>query len=521
MPSAAGRGLFGGPPPLGQPAREPQRSPVHPTANSPTQASREPPKPPIAGPGSTSTSQSARPPYSFSSTYASAYTQPYSSYGGLGGSSGSGGSFLGGGSGYPFAYSAQERERREKEREREREQRDREQRDREARDREQREREVREREAKEREMREREARERERERERKEREREERARAEKERERRAYGVESKPFQPPRQSSSTYDMYRPRPPAGPPAQAPPGGMYQEPKFTRHIEVLNRPEPQPYPALEKAVPAVPPPAAQQPPTSRARNEPKPQPQREYQYTPRDKRPRMDAAVEEAAPSNRRATKKKARKDEEKKEQRDWSQVTNLTKKWPEVSSAPVEAWLKRVSDLNRVVGHEVYGGSEWSLAQTRSTGHDAEGGIVVVRVGGGFLGTRWKVRGEPGWDDAKSTGGDGATVGLGWAPGGQAHSERRIWGTDVYSDDSDLGLVLVHAGWIRWGGAPTRSDDDIVHVTLRVVPRLVRYTATERNGVVTRAWGNGHDGSSIVVEGVERVKVSSCSAALTDI
>lgn len=224
-------------------------------------------------------------------------------------------------------------------------------------------------------------------------------------------------------------------------------------------------------------------------------------------------MDAAVEEAAPSNRRAaSKKKARKDEEKKEQRDWSQITNITKKWPEVSSAPVEAWLKTVSDLNRIVGHEVYGGSEWSIAQTRSTGHDAEGGIVVVRVGGGFLGTRWKVRGEPGWDDAKPTGGDGAIVGLGWAPGGQAQRERRIWGTDVYSDDSDLGLVLVHAGWIRWGGAPTRSDDDIVHVTLRIVPRLVRYTATERNGVVTRAWGNGHDGSSIVVEGVERVKVS---------
>jgi hypothetical protein len=67
------------------------------------------------------------------------------------------------------------------------------------------------------------------------------------------------------------------------------------------------------------------------------------------------------------------------------------------------------------------------------------------------------------------------------------------------------------VLIHAGWIRWGGPATRSDSDLVNVTVRLVPSLVRYYATERNGVITRAWGNGHDGASIVVEGVERVKV----------
>jgi hypothetical protein len=213
---------------------------------------------------------------------------------------------------------------------------------------------------------------------------------------------------------------------------------------------------------------------------------------------------------APAPRRTaaggSRAKKRKEEEKKPPaRDWSALTTAVKKWPEVTSAPVENWLKNKGTeiTQRIVGHDVYRGENWSLAQTQLTMEDCLGGVAVVRISGAFLGSQWKVRGEPGWDDASAN-----EVRL--------PDERKIWGTDVYTDDSDLGLVLIHAGWIRWGGASTH-DDDAINVTVRVVPTLVHYTATARNGVTTRGWGNSHDGASIVVEGVERIRVDKASMA----
>ena len=253
-----------------------------------------------------------------------------------------------------------------------------------------------------------------------------------------------------------------------------------------------------------------------------------ERDYTYNPRDKRPRMDAAVDDA---RRGASKAKRRKEDDKAKDhspgygvRDLAALSRATKKWPEVNSGQVESWLKNELDLTRVVSRQVYGGADWTLAQTDATQRMNEGGIVKVRVNGAFLGTSWVVRGEKGWDETSPY--PSANVEL-----GRGLKRRSIWGTDVYSDDSDLGLVLIHAGWIRWtvktdeeatrrtgtgaGGVKekrARADDDVIEVTVRVVPKLVRYTATERNGVRTRGWGNGHDGASIVVEGVKRVTVS---------
>lgn len=244
-----------------------------------------------------------------------------------------------------------------------------------------------------------------------------------------------------------------------------------------------------------------------------------EREYNYTPRDKRPRMDAAVDDARRGQ--TSKAKKRKEDEKTRSspvgqptRDLSTLTREGRKWPEVVSSQVEAWLKTEGDLTRVVAREVYAGSDWTLAQGRSTQRINEGGIVMVRVNGAFLGSSWVVRGEKGWDETTPYPPPGVELGRGIVT-------RKIWGTDVYTDDSDLGLVLIHAGWVRWNRQANQDteevkrknprDDDVIQVTVRVVPRLVRYTATERNGVRTRSWGNGHDGSSIVVEGAQRVTV----------
>ena len=95
-----------------------------------------------------------------------------------------------------------------------------------------------------------------------------------------------------------------------------------------------------------------------------------------------------------------------------------------------------------------------------------------------------------------------------------------SERRLWGTDVYTDDSDLLAVLVHSAWIRpvtlprgYSGRLRPAAD--LEVKLRIAPKLIRYVSTERGGIRSRGWGNGHDGVSIVIENVRRIKVSVCS------
>ena len=308
-------------------------------------------------------------------------------------------------------------------------------------------------------------------------------------------VEVKPFQPPRQGTAYPDPYR--------------------RGYSRIEVLNQPEPSPqYPTTESnVIPQVVPQREPRPYTYSARVESQSQREREYSYTPREKRPRMDAAVEESAHRRGSVSKSKRKREEEKMKSpvpvapRDFTTLTKEGKPVPEVTSSPVEAWLKTVPDLGRVIANQVYEGSDWTLAKTAWTKGGCEGGVVMVRINGAFIGSGWVIRGQRAWDFAVPTLPTRGELCRG-------KSDRRVWGTDVYTDDSDLGLVLVHAGWIRWveSAVGDGHDGDVVYVTVRVVPGLVRYTATERNGVKSRSWGNGHDGLSIVVEGVTRASVS---------
>ncbi|GJN91790.1 hypothetical protein Rhopal_004813-T1 [Rhodotorula paludigena] len=115
------------------------------------------------------------------------------------------------------------------------------------------------------------------------------------------------------------------------------------------------------------------------------------------------------------------------------------------------------------------------------------------------------------------------------------------KRAVWGTDVYTDDSDVLAVLLHSGWLRvtrrerrlragerGAGAdairrarsvgeerialPPREGEGegvpkALLVKLGVVPALVRYEGIERQGIRSRSWGNGHDGVSLRVEEVQ--------------
>jgi len=74
-------------------------------------------------------------------------------------------------------------------------------------------------------------------------------------------------------------------------------------------------------------------------------------------------------------------------------------------------------------------------------------------------------------------------------------------RQLWGTDVYSDDSDLVAVLVHTGHIKLKAAAPKFP---LLVSLRSCPAQATYTGSERNGLRSRAWTGTHTGVSYKVE-----------------
>lgn len=115
--------------------------------------------------------------------------------------------------------------------------------------------------------------------------------------------------------------------------------------------------------------------------------------------------------------------------------------------------------------------------------------------------------------------------------------QVCARRAVWGTDIYSDDSDPLAAAIHAGWIRgeWGddvdismleinppsaGNEADSKQTVftttpaspmlpvpgkdVHLTLLILPTLQKYASRVAHGVKSRAWGDDHDGLSFRVE-----------------
>lgn len=200
--------------------------------------------------------------------------------------------------------------------------------------------------------------------------------------------------------------------------------------------------------------------------------------------------------------------------------------------DVRSESVESCLRALGMdvLMKHLGRVIYRGHKWMLDLDLLANHI--GGTLEIFIPGAFLpsGPRardraWVVRGEKGWDDAVTPIGKHVIATL---PG---VAQRQLWGTDIFTDDSDLLAVLLHSSWLRpldaafmppppsyeQRGEPVvvqqrngQFQDDL-KVVVRAVPRLTRYIATQRGGIYSRGWGNSHDGVSFVVESVERVKV----------
>ncbi|KAF9183209.1 hypothetical protein BGZ51_004170 [Haplosporangium sp. Z 767] len=106
------------------------------------------------------------------------------------------------------------------------------------------------------------------------------------------------------------------------------------------------------------------------------------------------------------------------------------------------------------------------------------------------------------------------------------------KRELWGTDVYTDDSDVVAMLIHSGsFIPPINSHSSEPDSIqptsqqhnfvaepikhicpgydLAVTLRVLPKLIKYQGSIRNRIKSRTWATGHDGVSLQIESVRKL------------
>ncbi|KAF9570218.1 hypothetical protein EC968_002097 [Mortierella alpina] len=106
------------------------------------------------------------------------------------------------------------------------------------------------------------------------------------------------------------------------------------------------------------------------------------------------------------------------------------------------------------------------------------------------------------------------------------------KREVWGTDVYTDDSDIVAMLIHSGYYIPPISPHSSEQDSLQpttlhhnfvpnplkhicpeydlaVTLRVMPKLLKYQGSIRNRIKSRTWNTGHDGVSLRIESIRKL------------
>ncbi|ANB12500.1 Transcriptional regulatory protein RXT3 [Sugiyamaella lignohabitans] len=98
------------------------------------------------------------------------------------------------------------------------------------------------------------------------------------------------------------------------------------------------------------------------------------------------------------------------------------------------------------------------------------------------------------------------------------------ERRLWGTDIYTDDSDIVAALYHNGHLKLPDplVTTVVDESISPLTdciasIRILPRLERYQGSYRYGFNSRTWLASHDGVSFMIESVDFVPCGQAEAS----
>jgi hypothetical protein len=81
-------------------------------------------------------------------------------------------------------------------------------------------------------------------------------------------------------------------------------------------------------------------------------------------------------------------------------------------------------------------------------------------------------------------------------------------RKLWGTDIYTDDSDVVAALYHCGHVNEAKAAENKGDCVA--TLLILPALTKYLGSYRNGFRSRSWLVRHDGVSFMIHDVKFVQ-----------
>ena len=90
-------------------------------------------------------------------------------------------------------------------------------------------------------------------------------------------------------------------------------------------------------------------------------------------------------------------------------------------------------------------------------------------------------------------------------------------RQLWGTDVYTSDSDLVAVLMHAGYYLPSATVPPSLVEL-RAVVRAVPSAESYASTSANGIRSRSWGAIRRGCSFRVERCSATVASGATVAL---
>ena len=81
-------------------------------------------------------------------------------------------------------------------------------------------------------------------------------------------------------------------------------------------------------------------------------------------------------------------------------------------------------------------------------------------------------------------------------------------RQLWGTDIYTCDSDLVAVLMHYGYYLPSASVPPSLVEL-RAVVKAVPSIDSYVSVSRNGVRSRSWGAVREGVSFTVESCKAV------------
>ena len=68
-------------------------------------------------------------------------------------------------------------------------------------------------------------------------------------------------------------------------------------------------------------------------------------------------------------------------------------------------------------------------------------------------------------------------------------------RHVWGTDVYTDDSDIVCAVMHCGYYNASLKKPVAMVSEMRVVIQLLPPQTEYPVFVRNGIRSRAWWAG--------------------------